>query len=450
MNLALGGLASGLDTASLIDQIMQLERRPRVRLAMSETVEQARQDSLRQVTTRLRSLLAATKDLASTATWADTQAVDVSDTTKLAVRRTGAAAIGGYVVEVSALARAEQRSYDFTAAAGTLDVGGEQFTFSATDDGNAVAAAINARATSAFNAVFLDGSAGGTADRLVLTRKQTGVYAPGAATVGGPQLGPETFKSGADAAFTIDGVAATSATNVVSTALPGVELTLKGLGAATVNVSAPAPDPEAVKGKLKAFVDQYNQTIDLIRGATSEKRVPAATTTADAKKGVLFADTQLTGLLSSLRGIVADVSGLGGSIQRLSDLGISTGAATGGAATADSLAGKLVIDDAKLSSALADHRGDVRAFLSDATAGLAARVTSVLDPLVRTDGAMDARTGEVGRRIADIGKSLERMDARLELRQSRLQQTYAAMETALAQVQQQGSWLSGQLASLNR
>ena len=142
MNLSLGGLASGLDTAAIIDQLMQIERQPRVRMALAESVEHARQDNLRAIGTQLRSLLGAAKDLSSPGVWADTQTVDVSDGIKLAARRTGATAIGGHVVNVTALARAEQRSYTFTQGAGTLDVGGEQFTLSATDDGAAVAGAM--------------------------------------------------------------------------------------------------------------------------------------------------------------------------------------------------------------------------------------------------------------------------------------------------------------------
>ena len=50
------------------------------------------------------------------------------------------------------------------------------------------------------------------------------------------------------------------ATNIVDDAIPGVKLTLKGVTAApaSVTVGAPAVDREEVKTKVKAFVDAYN------------------------------------------------------------------------------------------------------------------------------------------------------------------------------------------------
>jgi flagellar hook-associated protein 2 len=450
MDLGLTGLASGLDTSALIDQLMQIESQPRVRLALRETVEHARQDALNEVATRMRSLAAAAKDLGSSTSWINVQTVEVSDPTKLTARRTGATSTGGHIVDVTALARAEQRSYTFTPGAGTLTIGTESFTLTASDTGQTAADAINASTTNPFSAVFVKDPGGdSTKDQLVLTRKDTGVFAQAAATVSGPQLGTEVFKTGADAAFTVDGTAGTAKTNVITTGLPGVELTLKGIGTMTVNVSAPAPDTGAITTKLKAFVDQYNQTIDLVRGKLSEQKVVDPTTTTDAKKGVLFADTQLTGLLSSLRSVAIDSSGLGGTIQRLSDLGISTGAATGGASSADALAGKLTIDDAKLADALAGNLTDVRTFLSDAVGGLSARLGALLDPVSKVGGVLDLRADESGRAITDMDGELRRMDDRLDLKQAQLKAQYAAMETALAQAQQQGQWLSGQLASLN-
>jgi flagellar capping protein FliD len=64
-----------------------------------------------------------------------------------------------------------------------------------------------------------------------------------------------------DAQFTVDGVDRTSPTNLVADAIPGLDLTLSGATSGspvTLNVSAPKPDPEAVKAKLRGFVEQYN------------------------------------------------------------------------------------------------------------------------------------------------------------------------------------------------
>src|SRR3954468_5445926 len=107
--IQLGGLASGLDTASIIDSLMAVERQPRTRIEMRQASEQARRDGLNQVTTQLKTLQDAATALRSAGTWADTQTATSSDTTKLAVTRTGGARPGGDGIAGARLAAPSQR-----------------------------------------------------------------------------------------------------------------------------------------------------------------------------------------------------------------------------------------------------------------------------------------------------------------------------------------------------
>ena len=118
--IQLSGLASGLDTASIIDSLMAVERQPRTRIEMRQAQEQARRDGLNQVTTQLKALQDAATALRSTGTWADTQSVTSNDATKVAVTRTGGAGPGGYDIAVTRLASSTQRTYTYAPpAAGT-------------------------------------------------------------------------------------------------------------------------------------------------------------------------------------------------------------------------------------------------------------------------------------------------------------------------------------------
>src|SRR3954451_25393272 len=121
--ISLGGMASGLDTQSIIDQLIAVERAPETRLKLKESGLQARQSALNDVGSRLRNLLTAAKDLSAVGTWADSQSLDVSDSTKLTATRVSGAAPGGHDITVSTLARSEQRSYAFQKGAGTLNLG---------------------------------------------------------------------------------------------------------------------------------------------------------------------------------------------------------------------------------------------------------------------------------------------------------------------------------------
>jgi flagellar hook-associated protein 2 len=321
----------------------------------------------------------------------------------------------------------------------------------AEDDGKAVADKINATPGAPVYAVWVKDPQGIVAnDRLVLTRKETGEFLPGDLTVSaGPGLGPETYRAGVDAAYTVDGVPQTSPSNVLTAAVAGLQLTLKATGTTAVTVGAPGPDPEAVKAKVKAFVSQYNSTIDFIRSKVTEKKVANAATTSDAAKGVLFGDTQLNGVLSQLRNLVSDtVPGMSGAIKKLGDLGVTTGGASGGQSSADALAGRLTLDEARLADALTNHRLDVKAFLTDGTSGISKALTSLLDPLSKVGGLVDERATQTRQAAASIDGQLAQMDVRLEAKTARLKAQFAAMESALAQSQSTSSWLNAQLAGL--
>jgi flagellar hook-associated protein 2 len=447
--ISLGGLSSGLDTQSIVDQLIAIDRAPETRMKLQQSALAARKDALTDIGTRLRNLSSAVKDLGSTATWASTQSLEVSDSSKLTATRLSGAAPGGHEINVTTLARAEQRSYAYTASDTTLQIGAANITLSSSDDGAAAADKINANADSPVYAVFVQDPLGDTTkDRLVLTRKDTGEYQPGdMAVAGAAWTSSETYAAGVNAKYTVDGGAQQeSRSNVVKSAIPGLQLTLKSAGTTSVTVGAPAPDQDAIKSKVQAFVDQYNSTIDLIRSKLTEKRVPNATSDTDARKGALFADPQLTGLLSQLRSAMSDKTGIGGAITSLADIGVSTGTASGGASDADAVAGKLKLDVDKLTDALTDNRTAAKSFLTDATNGIAAKLTGLLDPVSRAStGLLDVRANEAGDESSDIDDRIQALEARLAQRQERLTAQFTAMEQALAQSRSQGSWLTSQL-----
>jgi flagellar hook-associated protein 2 len=451
--LQLSGLTSGLDTDTVIAQLIAADRAPETRMQLKEASYEARQSTLNDVATRLRNLLTAAKNLGSVDTWAESQSLDVSDSSKLTATRLSGAAPGGHDINVQTLARSEQRSYTFTQGAGTLDIGPDtHIAIGSTDDGAAVADKVNAASSSPFYAVFVKDPLGDTTkDRLVLTRKDTGYFDPTATdalTVSGVDwTASEDLKAGVNAKFTVDGgTTQESRSNVVLSAIPGLQLTLKATGTTSVTVGAPGPDNSAVKGKIQAFVDQYNSTVDFIRSELNEKRVPNAKTDSDARKGPLFADTQLTGLLSQMRSIISDKTGIGGTVKSLADLGVTTGTGSGGAASADAIAGKLTLDADKLTDALDTNRLDVKAFLTDTTKGISAKLTKLLDPVAKaTTGLIDVRAKQAGDQATSIEDQISQMEDRLTQKADRLRAQFTAMEQALAQSQSQGSWLAAQL-----
>src|SRR4051812_7871418 len=352
-----GGLASGLDTNSIVDQLMAIERQPQNRLKLKQGQIDARKAALGDVASRLKNLRLAAQDLKSATLWLDTQSVDVNDPTKLTATRTGGSGTGAYQVNVTQLASASQHwvSYPATPPAAddtltfTTSSGSHQVTITAGSDITAAANTVNADAASPVYASVVTTSGG--AQYLAFSSKTTGQTSDFSVSDSGGLLVEDASKAvaGLNAKGTVGTQSFDEATNVIADMIPGVQLALKGVTGGSpvaVTVGNPAADSGAIAAKMKAFVDQYNSTVDFIRSKLNEPRVANPQTAADYAKGVLHGDTSLTALLSRMRITMTNEYAAGNpdTLDQLSELGITTGSASATAINQDSVAGKLTFD----------------------------------------------------------------------------------------------------------
>jgi flagellar hook-associated protein 2 len=444
--LQIGGLASGMDTESIITQLMSLEQVPRTRAARQQATVQARQDALRAIDTKLINLKLAAGDLRSAALWSPKQTVTSGAEGVVTARYLTGAAPGGYTVGVSSLASADSRTYAWNAGGGSLSIdyhsGDAATSTTKTFDLTGMSlddavSAVNGDAASPVWAVNVGG-------KLSLSRRETGDHDTWGFDASGPAVGALTgSRDGDNAAYTIAGDATsyTSHTNVATEGLPGVELTFKSIGTSTVTVSAPAANPTDVAAKLKAFVSAYNDTVDLVRSKVTEKRVAKVQNDADAQAGALFGDATLTGILSSMRQSIS-AAGLDG-------LGVTV-AAVGSGSTPDALAGKLTFNQSAFDAAWAAGPGAVQAQLGSSSAsGFGQSFEALLTPITRAgDGLMDQRVGDADRELTSLKDTLSTIDLRLATKEARLRKQFAGMESALSASQAQSATLAGSLARL--
>src|SRR6476660_9152149 len=230
--IQIGGIASGMDTESIITQLMSIESAPRARTARQQVTVQARQDALRQIDTKLTNLKLAAGDLRSASIWTPTQAISSGNERVLTARQLTGAAPGGYTVNVASLASADSRTYQWN--------GGGDLTVAYKTDGSAQSKTFNLAGMSLDDAVSTinsdDGSpvwAVNVGGKLSLSRRDTGDHANWGFDASGPAIGAMTAsRDGANASYTVAGDATvySSHTNVASDGLPGVELTFKSTG----------------------------------------------------------------------------------------------------------------------------------------------------------------------------------------------------------------------------
>jgi flagellar hook-associated protein 2 len=456
--IQMGGLASGMDTEGVIAQLMQLEAQPGIRMAQQKKVSESREQTLKDILSRVKNLQTAAKDLKSVTTWSDTQSVESSDSTKITASRVGGAGPGAYSVSVSRLAAGDQWSYAFKAP--TADT---SFTITNTKTGvgqvvnltsgmtiDDAVGVINSNTDSKVYAVNVAG-------RMVLSSRDTGgdaAFSVSPVSAADTLDTPTHLRTAIDAEYSLDGGATkkTSASNVVKDGVPGIEFTIKSLvpdaSPVMLNVSNPGVDNTAVKNKVKAFVEQYNSTIDLIRSELTEQKVKDPKTDADRAKGVLYNDSMLNGLLTRLRGSIGAAFDTGDSkVDQLGEIGVSTGKSTGSAASPDALAGKLVFDDAKFSAALAASPVAVRRLLG-ATAGvegIGSRLDTMLDAVAKKDGDIDGRITSADKEQKRFDDQMAALDKRIDAKTAMLRAQFTAMESAISRSQSQQSWLAGQL-----
>ena len=467
--IALSGLASGVDTSAIIDQLVAIDRQSSSRIQLQQAKLTARDTGLKDVQGKLSALRSAAQELRAPALWADQQAVESSSPAQVAVQRTSGAGTGASSIRVVSLAASFQHTYAWapTAAARTLTLtpsGGAPTDVSVGPNASLddVVSAINASSTaSVYAAAVRTVPSDPASARLVLSSRTTGAASHFTLADDGVPVTDVASRAGRDATYFLDGATdpaelRTSASNVVDDAVPGLRLTLKATTATDVSITVgpPAPDTETVKARVAAFVSAYNALVTTIRDKTTEQTVPNPTTTSEALKGQLFGDRGLTGLLNTMRAgtssaVVRNATGT----DELLDLGISTGAIGGGRAAST---GTLVLDDAKLAAQLAaDPRAVQRLLGGTAGAdGFAQRIEGIVQQQIGATDLLDS-TGELDQRLQSsvdqqrtLSATLTANETRLTAKQQRLKAQFAAMESALQASQTQQAWLTGQLGAL--
>jgi flagellar hook-associated protein 2 len=452
--LSIGGLASGLDTTAIISALMAIDSQPLARMKVQQAVIQTRQSLLQGIQTQLSSLQTAAQGLASPTTFATTQSVTSSDTTKIVATLASGAGVGGHVLTVGQMANSAQRTFTFAspAAGDTVTIDGHNTTLAANASIQDFVSAVNSDASATVYAAAVDGTT------VVLSNRSSGDTGAGfiAVTDAGGSLveQPAKARQGQDAQYTVDGVAGTSKSNVITDAIVGVQVTLQGITTSpvTVAIGAPAPSTDAITQKLTSFVTLYNQTVDAINGQLTQQPIAKPQSTADALQGTLYADPDLSDLLSRMRqAIYTPIAGKPSGMASLADIGISTGDASGAATpSASALAGHLTIDTAKLTQALQTNPQGVQQMLGSVTggAGFMQAFVGLMAPETQAGGVLDTRINGSQSNLSDIANQMQSLQALLDQRQTALRAQFANLEATLSQAQSQGQWLSSQIAGL--
>jgi flagellar hook-associated protein 2 len=440
--ISFGGLATGLDTGSIISQLVAIRRAPITQMEERQSSYERQISALNDLKTKLLALQTAAADLDTSSEFAALTATS-GDETLLTASANGLAAAGAYQITVHALASHQKdisQGYDSLATnvgSGTItvDIGGEVSQIELSEPVNSLAdlqAAIN-DAGLGINATILNDGGDTTPYRLVLTGAESGEDAAYSIDFGGLSGGTAPVMTSVavaqDASLTIDTIPVTSPSNSVTAAITGLTLDLEGADPdTTVNLTVEA-DASAIEEKIQALVDAYNDLLGYI-------------TDQSAEEGTLRGNSTMRSVKSRMQQLLAlPLSEGSGDLSMLAQVGISQGEG-----------GLLEYDSAAFAEAMNEGYGDVRDLFVQRgeNEGKAYLLRTAIDELTDSvDGIFKISTDALQARIDNLDDSIERYERSAESYETLLERQFTAMESTVSALQAQGEYLYAALLGMS-
>ena len=447
MAISIGGLATGLDTETIVTQLMTIERKPVTLLETRKLRFEALAAAFKDLNSRLNGLKTKVDALKDPATFF-ARSVSSSDDTVATATATNGTVRGTFSLSTTTLARGSIAAAAVTKSAltDTIAAGDGTFEFKLGTTGSVVSvdvtstttldqlvAAINAKNAGVRATAVNTGTAAAPAYKLSITSNSTGLANDILIENDGTTLGITNTQGAADATFSITGLGAfTRSSNSFSDVLDGVTITLKKANS-TTDLSIKY-DTSATQTKIQGMLDGYNDVIRTIDGQTAPVTSADGSVSSGAFSGDAVPRVLRNGLASAIR------STLDGTFSRLADLGITT-----------QKDGTLTLDASKLQKALEDDPVAVSTLVAGTTTtdGIADLVSAKVDAATKAlTGTIAARQDGITSSIQSIQKQIDSTLARLVTKERSLRERFAALELLIARTQSTGEALMQQIKSL--
>lgn len=313
---------------------------------------------------------------------------------------------------------------------GSFTINGKSITYNVnTDSIQTVLSKINS------SSAGVTASYDSSQDRFVLANTSTGntgLYTEetGTGFLAATGITGGAFASGTNAVFTVNGsesITSTSNTfDATAHGITGLSVTADAAGAQTVTVAA---DATSAKAKIDDVISKYNSI-----QAAIDKYTKVTVSGNKVTSAILAGDSNITSLSAELRAITFGAgTGLTGSVQRLSNIGIDF------SSTSSDLA---VRDSTLLASKLANSAVDVEDYFTNATTGLGKRLTDFITKRTSDTGSIATQTTNLTKRNTAIDTQIAEMERQLTSQQSLLEASFIQMESSQSKYQQQGTLIT--------
>ena len=437
------GIASGLDTSSIITQLMAVESRTQTTLKNTVATQQSQVSALQSLNSTLAAISTQADSFAGGSTW--TQQTATSSSSTVSVSATSAATSGSLGFTVSSVASSAQLGYgdphaltDVVATPNsnllvTLPDGSTKAV--ATGDGTltSVVQGLNALKDANGKQLLVANAVnvGGGQSQLLVSAASTG---SGSLTIadsaGAAFFSNVTSTAGSNATLTMGaGITASSTTNTFTNLLNGLTVTLgPGTTAGQAVSVAVTDDGTSRANAVNTFIGSINSLFTSIQSATAYGTV--GTNGSRSGGGILAGNMDLQSVTNKLTNTIFPADG-----TTMATYGLDI-----------DRNGALTFDQSKFSAA----------YQTDPAAAQKAIMDWVTRVRTVSDGASLPTTGSISQSIKGVNQQITQengtiadWDTRLQLKQQQLEAMYTNLETQLSKMQAQQSWLSSQLSSLD-
>lgn len=468
------GVGSNLDLSGLLDRLAAAESLPLVALQKQQTSYTAKLSAYGTLQGALSNLQAAAAKLADAKLYESFKPSASAPDVVSATATTGAVP-ASYAVEVTRLATAQSLAaagvadpkaaiglgtltFSFgTISGGTLDTVAGQYSGAAFNPDAArpsqdlvIDASNNSleglrdsinKATGLGVSASIINDGGSTPYRLVLTSSTTGAASSLSVSVAGDaslntlmghdpagvQALQQTRAAG-NAALSLNGLAVSSASNVLKDAVQGVSLTLSKIGSSTIDVQR---DTSVVEAAANAFVATYNA---LLGNATVLTRY-------DEKKQTgapLMGDSTLRAVQTRLRATLNTPQA--GELQVLSRVGISF-----------EKDGTLSLNTAKLNKAFADNPASVAELFAGRAAGegFGTQVAAVIGSFTASDGMLSSATSGIKSTLKSLDVRYAATEITVQGKVDRFRAQFTQLDLVMSRMNSTTAYLQQQFAAMN-
>lgn len=424
---------SAIDVNSIVSSLMSVEKRPLTLFNNQKTAFEAKLSAYGTLKSALSTFQTSVSALASASKF-NAQSATSATPSVFTATANGKATIGDYAITVNQLAKSQKIAMD--GVANTTDVIGtgkltiafgsfapeivspptpasftanpDKASFEVTiDSSNNTLAGVRDAINAANGGVTATIVNDGTANRLVITSKETGevnglkitvadddgnstdasglsrlAYDPLATNGSGKNM--SQLQAPLNALINIDGIDVVKASNTVSDAIEGVTINLLTTSNnQAVNLGV-ASDQAKIKESVTAFVDAYNKVMDTLKNLTKYDETGKSS-------GKLLGDATARSITSQLKSVISKTVDTGGTITSLTDIGVGF-----------QRDGKLALDSTKLTNAITNNFDDIAALFSTSARTSDAQVSYLSSTSKTQTGTYPITVSQIGSDITNM------------------------------------------------